>query len=507
MSKKPSASCDIAFHIEQVDPTLYAILSQTCAIRSVVTSKNSTGTTFVMPHKALREKIIKLASTGSAEDLADAADILNAHIFRLPIASGADFMTHKANLPNSLYPSQKVGVKSAAKNKVEFDSGAVAELDESFVQMASKDNPPKRRYYIWQLKSGEIPVTRDKPADPIKNTVVKSGAYDVPKPYSAQSNRFKIGITVENEYMLNALQCLVDPQQRLRAVYADYVCGLLKYLLENDVETLATVYPLVSGSNLDFYMLVEPHRQGNCLISEEYISAWWMGSRKASASVHEECRSVLRARPEACFADPAGVQNAIDEIHRSGFQESAKSADAVISIYNKFIDSNKLGSIANVLPDTLINYYRSEPGLKLRQDEARFFCHERFKQFERQPFDRANFDSLLNTIGDYLVDSGRAKIITAYFRTLIMPTIEIDVISKFVNSVAFMYMNHMGVELDLHTTASQAEIDGAIYDPFIGERQRHERLIVELPSDQQQLIEALRGLNDEKVDALIKKYM
>lgn len=516
MSKKMSVHCSIMPYVAKVNPALHDIIVGTCTDRSINGAKNKSGTTFIMPdNKELLAKIEKLAYSANSNDVAEAANIINAHVIRIPLRSATDWNTKKDNIPNSIFPSQRVEIDKASGDEVHFKNGAVAKLDKDFVQMMSKEeaDAPRRALVVYKLIKGELPVTKDKPATPIKSA--KAGGYALEEPVSAQSSRFKIAITVENDYLLHRLQKLTDPESKSCEVYADYTYGLIQFMLSDSKyhdDLVGKVIPLISCSNLDFYMLLEPHRkETRMLLDDAVIDAWWVSGRRKFQGSLGELKSKLYAltqgRSEACYSRTSDLQEAIDELRQS-IQVDKRVADHVVEIYNQFVAENKIGAVDNVLPSELIDYYRANPGLKLLQDEARYIGHLAFDRLEKRAFNRADYEVLLNTIGDYLVEKGRNKLMNSInFKIWIQPTQQLNEADIFINSTAFLYVNHMGNELDIQViTYKPGEPTEAVFDAFATKEATHQRLYGSSSMSKEDLVLALKGLDLSDVNALLASH-
>jgi hypothetical protein len=499
-------------YVAKVNPTLHEIIVGTCTDRSIIGSKNKTGTTFIMPdNKELLAKIEKLAMSSNADDVQQAADIINSHVIRIPLRNATDWNTRKDNIPNSIYPSQRVEIEKATGDEVHFKSGAVAKLDKDFIQMMSKAeaDAPRRALVVYRLTKGELPVTKDKPAAPIKST--KSGSYELTDPVSAQNNRFKVAITVENDYLLKRLMNLTDSSV-VCDTYAEYTYGLVQHMLSDSKyhsDLVEKVVPLISCSALDFYLLVEPHRkETRMLLDDSVIDAWWSsGKRKFSGSLSDlksKLYALVQGRPEACYSKPHEVQEAIDDLRQS-ISVDKKVADHVTKLYDEFISTNAIGDVKDVLPAGLIDYYRANPGLKLVQDEARYIGHLAFDRLEKRSFSRGDYEQILNTIGDYLVERGRNKLMNPlHFKVWIQPDQQLNEADIFINSTAFMYVNPMETELDVKViTYKPNEPTEAVFGVFDTKQATHQRLYGSVGTSNEDLIAALKSLDLGDVNALL----
>lgn len=476
-SKKFKTWCRISDYVETVDPELAEILRGTCVNMSLDSLRGKPGVTFLMPQdKALRKKLADLAFSDKVEDATKAGDMLNAMIIRDVFKSPSDWMAKRDDIPNSLMPAQHVEIENASGKEVTFKSGAKAVLDERF-----KDASKKGNLAVWLLVSGEIPVTTDKPAK-MKYQKIKPkgkiGSYDV-TPDHAANLRFKIAVAVENMYMLDRVQRNMGRDvvgaghiydyadktksfsQRQRNLYLEHTMSLVNFIMNvrNDHVLLCNkVLPLISFQNIDFYYLIEPHKNmapDQYLIPTSIIQDWWVN--RPSFNLQEVIDKVGQCMNDpkssaAIYKDKKAVILAIDavrkHINRSIESRPREAPQLIAEVYKTLCEQNKIDDIENVFPDELIAYYRAEPGLKLMQDELRYLTYLMFEKLENSiDFDRHAFETIVNLIAEYMHSvtaderERSLKLLNKNtIRYLIQPTEKVHEIKIFINSTHFIYV-------------------------------------------------------------------
>lgn len=449
--------CKIMDYVESVDPELAQLLRGTCADLTLGSLKGKPGITFLMPQdKDVRAELTKLAYSDNPDDASKACDMLNAMILRDVFKKPADFMAKRANIPNSLYPAQHVGVSGIDGKGIKFESGATAVPDDRF-----KDASHKHNLAVWLLK-GRIGL--DGKAASMEKSAKKGksvkGSYEVAD-YQSQSLRWKIAVAVENAYAA----CQMSPEHRndRHDPYIKKTLSLVEFIhsVRKDMELLyGRVLPLVCSGKMSFYFLVEPHKQGGeYLLPDDLIKEWWawLQARK----YHVDCDKVVSTieqllmrsdSPAAVYKDRKGVLAAIDRVRSEVLSRAdARPRDIVDLIdqkYKELEQSNSIGGLKDVLPADLAGFYQRDAGLKMLQDDLSYLAHCSFEDLESRPFDLGRFNDLVNQIGECLFEAtpdGRARqarlLNRSTIKYMIAPGDRIEEVKRFVNSTKFMHIS------------------------------------------------------------------
>jgi hypothetical protein len=516
--KQLKTYCRILDYVEAADPEMAEIIHASCVESSLTNMKNKPGITFLIPQdKALRTKLSNLIYSDKIEESTKVCDILNAHIIRDVFKSPAEWKSRE--VANSIYPPQIVEVESASAKEIVFKSGAKAVLDPNF-----KDSSQRQNLAVWLL-TGELPVTKDKPAQKHNKPRAKTGGYD-PGRLQTQSERFKIGLAVENAYALCRLQCDSLNTKQHRDVYLEHSMSLINYIMNvrNDTALMhEKVLPLISLDKLDFYLLVEPHNAtGSYLLDDNLIHEWWFDRQNHPC----DCGAVL-TRIEQLLASGTGAlvytnraliaekiadlrqqfNEQIDARPRSAVEEIAK-------IYEEFEDNNSINGTGPILPAELARYYSNNKGLKMMQDELRFITYGMFKRLESEAFDIGAFHMLVNMIGECLhakTPEARAschKLLNKNtMRYHISAISYVQEIKIFVFSTMFLYTPMTRMEAQnlkfKHSVTRPDPSRMVVYNIAKDLYARHHRLVStdQVPKD---LIAALRSLDTESIDPALR---
>lgn len=446
MSTKDRAYCRILDYLDDHDEELAELARATCVDMTLGNPRSKTGITLLSPDKDTRAMIKKLAYSSNPAEASRACDILNAHILRGSYASGADFKRNSDNIPNSLYPSQKVVINGVTGDVVTFASGATAS--------PAKFVSAKGNLAVWILKGGSIPtdgaVAKDiRPARGGKSS--KAGGYSQSVADDLSKKlRWQIAITVESEYALSHQKRSLTGSAEVNP-FVRCVMSLVQYIHKKNPELLRNeVLPLLSLGPIDFYFLVEPHSQtgSKYLLSEDIISGWW--AERATHSGAEGCELVGMLLSENAGRESELIDQ-ITKIRKTVYSQCRDRGcvKVVEKVYQELSANNRIGSVANVFPDATASKYRDDPELKMLQDELRFLAHCGFTDLEKSAFDAGSFNQLVQMIAEYMYklsglpadrNAGRKLLNDVTLRYAIQPTDKIEAIGAFVQSTCFLHI-------------------------------------------------------------------
>lgn len=526
-TKKFKTYCRIIDYVEAVDSDLAELIRGTCTDMVLTSLKGKPGITFLMPQdKAFRAKLSELAYSEKPADAIKAGDMINALIIRDVFKSPSDWMAKKDDIPNSLMPSQHVEIDSVSGKEVVFKSGAKAILDESF-----RDASKKTNLAVWKL-TGEIPVTTDKPAKlKYAKSGKKMGGYDVTAQMS-QTQRYKIALAVENAYALSQLKKGSGDSLfggGSSDIYLDYTLSLINYIMNvrKDTSTMYDrVLPLISLDKIDFYLLVEPHKfGGSYLLDDGLISEWWVQKNRYSVNhkdVVKQIEDLLNHGSGALiYTSRAQLLDRINEVRCQLGQfvdgRPRSCVDEIAHVYEKLESDNTIGGMGPVYPAPLIQYYQSEPGLKMIHDDLRYLTYGAFKSLESESFDLGRYNEILNMIGECLFAatpderSRQQKLLNKNtIKYAISPTEKINEIKVFLYSTMFMYTpmtesDAMGLK-QKHSIRRPDPQNIVVFNISKDLYIQHSRLAVG-SSANPSVIETLRGLNFDTLDPALKEEL
>lgn len=509
MSKgKFKTYCRIIDYLDEYESELAELLRGTCTDIALNTGKGKPGVTFLIPQdKALVDKIRNLAYSDKVADANKAADMLNAMIFRDVYKTASDWDKKKSNIPNSLFPSQHVDIKSASGKEVTFASGAKAVLDEKFQDASRRGN-----LAVWKLVSGEIPVTTDKPAKRDMPMKGKMGAYEVSNAES-QALRWKIAVYVENLYMMQEIQRRVNNSTAHTCAFLEYSCSLLLHIHSVDKNQIAQkLLPMIACDKLDFYFLLEPHKtSGNYLISDSLIADWWTNPQVSEAAC-ARCKQLIEqllmsGGTAAVYSRRPELMEAIHKIRKQVTEETdARGRDCVsfvTKVYQRLALENCIGDVTDVYPADLAAVYAAEPGLKMLQDEIRYTASVAFLDLESQPvFDPARMSEIVNMIGD----SMHVVLNAVKLKYMIQPGDHVRVVKEFIWSTCFLHMPMTKAECDnmrvKNSVSRPKPSSGVVYNIAALGFKSHDRIVSQAGK---QLANMLEMLDVKNMDPALKE--
>lgn len=487
--------CKIIDYVEQKNPRLAQIIRAVCADNALTSLKGKPGITFLMPQDSKEiDKLADLATSVKLEDVDRANDMINALIIRDVFKNPSDWMAHRDDIPNSLYPYQHVEVDSVTDREVIFKSGARAELDKDFI-----DGSKKKQLAVWKLTKGEIPVTKDKPAtgkySKKHGSGPKVGGY-IPTTELRNSLRWKIGICVENKYCADRMAGN-NPFNNGNSsdVYRYAVLSLVDCIRRSrgDEYMINRVLPFISFSPIDFYFLVEPHRMGGYFVlDDDIIADWWQGMcdgckcdcNEVTAyldGLFKKAASVSRAD---VYTNPAMLLKCISDASTPvlNIQNPKRIVSEISVLYTKLEQSNSIGECTNVYPEFVAQYYKNEPGLKMTHDELRFVAHGAFEALKRGSFDAGKFNTFVNYIGDNL-NADTVELRNAC-RTLLLNSLpamidaqdKVNNIRTFVASTCFLQVPILSAINQKNTTIRPDAYNLVLFNIAKASREEHDRI-------------------------------
>lgn len=418
MSKdKFQAHCTIMRYLDSKYPDVADLMRGTCADMTLNSTRGKSGITLLLPTDAALLKSIEADAYSADPKIARrACDRLNAMILRGVYKSASEMHADK-NLANSLFPAQKVDVKSVAAGKVEFANGAVATLDKDFVDSSAKSN-----LAVWLLSGKDgLPVTTDKPASMEKSPRKgKGGGYQD----TDISNRVRHQISdhIENEY---ATQIKVNQDKN---AYCQATKSLLSFIKVKDEELFESLCLHVCHSILDFYILVQPHGYKSALISDADIKEWWNEGNPEKVdciTVSKYIEAALAKKPERL-----ALAKKVDEQRRL-VQPGRDICNTVAAAYEKLDADFK--SLCPLFSDAK---------QRMVEDSLKYMAATVCPNLT--PNDLAVYNHLKSTIADCIYDAVKGTRYNtpicneAKIKYHIQPQDDIKVVQGFVDSSMFM---------------------------------------------------------------------
>lgn len=450
--------CRISDYLRKAYPEFHELLEGTCSIMNINT-KGKPGLTVLVPQdKAYIKKISELAYSSSPDDARKACDMLNALILRDVFKTSADWNAKKANIPNSIYPSQHVEIVSAGKEVV-FKSGAKAVLDEKFIDASKRNN-----LAVWILVSGEIPVTSDKPSKPPTRGKTTTGGCPSG---SENSLAYRVIKNIEAEY-LHTLQTPVQGRlrgsvsgmivgghyketrldQQLRDPFLEATLSLVQFAKAHDQSALYDwIIPHISFNKIDVYNILQPYcTENERMLHDDFVKSWCDYCARNEIDFQAAIDCVDKCLTEhrdgsLMYKDRIGVLQAVDERRVSLLTNFDKSKFALSgAFYGDVENGNVLG---NLFPESLRTWYSAHPGLKQHEDEIRYistalFCNA-LKQHDpsvRVQETKVVFDKIREYCEKHLLVLFNPNIIN----NMLLSSVDIEARIDFIKSTYYMFI-------------------------------------------------------------------
>jgi hypothetical protein len=395
---KFNAWCRISDFLEATDPEYADLLKGTCANLNLNT-KGKPGLTLLIapPGSDLRKKITKLAYSSDYKEVQQACDMLNAMILRVPLKTASDWNANSGNIPNSIFPSQHVEIVSAKGDEIKFKSGAVAELNKKF-----KDSSKRQNLAVWDLKSGEIPVTSDKPAKAAVKG--KNGAY-IGSAREAKTSDAVVAIIHQAEKEF--LDLLVNPKPgRLignvssmtrvggcgpygaykplnklpRDPFLELTLSLVQFAHEKRRDELYDwIIPHISFNKVDPYLILQPYvPPSKRFLQDEFINDWINYCKdnviKFQAAI--DCvNSCLMSHHDSSwlYTDRMKIIQYVDDKRVEAIRSFSGSGTWFGILQAMYRDMHLDGDdTSKMFPEALMAHYAENPKLKMFEDEARY---------------------------------------------------------------------------------------------------------------------------------------
>jgi hypothetical protein len=488
--------------------------------------KGKPGITVLVPQdKDYRKEIADLAYSAKVDEASKAADMINALIIRDSLKSPSDWMAHKDDIANSLYPAQRIEVESISGNEIILKGGAKATCDKDF-QDASK----RKCLSVWKLSGGRIPVTSDKPASLKYSRRNKTGSYE-PTQDMYSRERFTIMLAIENAYAISQVQKRAE-KCAVRDVYLEYTLSLINFVINgrmDDTLLYERILPFVSLDKIDIYLLLEPHKPyGPYLLDDVLIHDWWINKQshpfnaKDVIALIETKLDNASGQSALIYTDRKAVLDAKHQL-RSDIMaalnaQPRKSIDAIAAEYTKVCESNSIKGTGPIFPGPVHDLFVKEPGLYLMYDELRYYTFGAFAALEAEPrFDMNEYNEIINFIGECMFaqtaesrNVNQRMLNSNVLKHMISPTEKIEEILIWVNSTCFMYTpmtKHDAASLPQKNVMKKPSAHQIrIYNIAANVYNRHERLLKDTTFGHD-LANILKTLNVDTLDPELRKFL
>ena len=410
MSKKLTKFCRITSFIEQTDKAFADAIDKICMFGPFAPNNRETGVTFLYPHKALKDEIIKKAYSDNAED---ANAMLRSLIISGYFPSASDF-TAKGYVVNRL--SQIVNVSSASGDVVKFADGVgdpEAKLNKSFKGMGvGKDN--KLRLAVYDLTKGSFGIkgdhistlrdsdrfSRSSPSeshdsDESKEVVGKfegfhglyggedevkqvSGGYDYTEGNFDRVNFWKGA----GEAYIHKFFRLPngDLKDKFPNPLLEKLVSLLCFMEKWHPNEFKNVIDIVDyGPHISLYLLIEPYKLNNYVVKSETLNKW-------KAAGYPVISDPLKALKDILSKVKEGNGLILREANKVRARLFDPKTCTMWYLSSEILKAYKELNSSNLINPLLKSLYAADSLLKIQQDEARFLIQNLFIDLEERRF-------------------------------------------------------------------------------------------------------------------------
>jgi hypothetical protein len=272
------------------------------------------------------------------------------------------------------------GELSYDPNRVEIEKGKSEERQKPEGQRSSEGQKIEEGQRQVQRKKGRAAQVR--------------GAYEEELVEgSVDSIRFNIAMTLEIATSIEinkGISGTVMPIMAAAYSLAQYIHG------HNEKLFFERVLPVIRMVPMDFYTLFEPHLHlqlegekpigGNHehLIPTEIITEWYKTGQNGDSKITTGqfwkwydlriAEAKERFSGIKCYSDQINIIKETDAIRMNIEENSGISiGQGTVEAYKTLNETNKIGVIPNVFPQSLMQYYKTYGPMKLAQDSLSFF--------------------------------------------------------------------------------------------------------------------------------------
>lgn len=387
-------SCSILTYLELNDKNFYDVIYFSCASNLFKPRRGHTGITFLYPDKSYREEIIKTARGKGAKKV---MDILKSLIIDDYLPELSDFMDKKEDIPNRL--GQKIEVVSYDPKKgVQLANNAVITEHKKFVPRGDRENMA-----FYDLK-GKIPL-EGKPATfkLAKKSRGKKGGREA----LARKQLARHVEACYEKYLKMGSNSKGNP-------YLETLVSFMLWLKckqgESKYKTCyEKILPLLGyGVEATFYIVFEPYKNSNHIVSDDIISNWQskiMGYCLCDdpKAVYLNCMNDL-SKLSVKISNDAGrreYEKSIQKACKDDLSDQGKTNRPQLpgALCKKYEQAGSL--LQSWLPQCLVDHYKSETYLKAQQDEFRLIVGFKFEELSN-PSDVRNNVVCFRELCDYV---------------------------------------------------------------------------------------------------------
>jgi len=489
MSKKHQVVKTILDYICEVDDELFDAMNVS-GVEYLFNPRGRTGITFLWPatDSSIRQDILKL-SLGDMDDKNKAGEIISSIIIPEYIKSVDDFKSFSRKITDASGSIISLDLLNSKPGMLKLDRGDVVP-DKKFAEYIAEN--PKINYAVFRLSNGVYEPDRQKAEPSAKTTARPSNrkkAEPTPeqietakKPSRARELRIQIAKDIENDYVNDIVSKRGVLQLRkplksgkstngkpaevevsvYRNAYVDAVLSLVNYIIKSKSQqtivdvVYGKILPLISYESIDFYLIFEPYNTtGTYIVDDDIIESWYVNRKNygmldllnhiEKCFVKQETNKstavpiFYTARNELNDTVDSVRCDIISDIQTKG---PRKVAVSVNEAYKKYISTNALGQLNNILPKQISDNYKASSMKKLVEDELRYRANRWFLELEKD-FNIHLFRETVDNIKNYICSDFSASALKILnpdtLQYAINPNDKLKVILSFINSTYFLY--------------------------------------------------------------------
>jgi hypothetical protein len=321
--------------LQKVNPDICSLLVNSGNLSYILSHNVS----FALPNERYTQEIVQMYEMGSD----DALNILHSLFLFGTFRSARDFSSKITSMNCKEFKVRQMGkaIELGCSDNSSNDS-VIIEPTSTVIGDSKKSIP------VWEIKSGRFPLTG------IECSLEEKHETKTEK--HSNSMRKKLAMTVENKFIAYAeSKSGCNP-------YIKYTLSVLNFIIMRHGNMLTDILPrLHTHPVVTFYLLFEPFKTKDHLLSDELLSAWgesYIYRTQDLAQEYHDILNYIKGKTEEkkfkIFSQPEDFFMVVDSVRNTVRKECLKGPSAMVNEIRKSYDllykENKLGQLIDVLP-------------------------------------------------------------------------------------------------------------------------------------------------------------
>jgi hypothetical protein len=321
--------------LQKVNPDICSLLVNSGNLSYILSHK----VTFALPDEKYTQEIVQMYEMGSD----DATSILHSLFLFGTFRNVRDFGSKITSMNCKEYKTRQMGraIELGCSDNSSRDS-AIIEPTSTIIGDSKKSIP------VWEIKSGRLPLTG------VECTLEEK--HETKTEQKLSNMRKKLAATVESKFIAYAeSKTGCNP-------YVKYSLSILNFIIMRHGNMLTDILPrLHTHPVVTFYLLFEPFKVKNHLLSDELLSAWCESYIYRTQDLAQEYHDVLNyikektedkkfkifSQSEDFFMLVDSVRNVIRKKYLNG---PSAMVTEIRKSYELLYKENKIGQLIDVLP-------------------------------------------------------------------------------------------------------------------------------------------------------------